>query len=291
MIKKIKEICIVIRATLKDYKHNKYHFTIRKAGGDEVDFANLRKYCHMLDKAMNNPHFERGHSGKIYIDAIELKNKLVTVYGEDPAFAWAFEILDRFEKAQKNGKPTLCTHKPRIYNQDEIAMFTDFIKNRTSCRNFKKQIIPYDVFKNIVSLAVDAPNGCCQQTTRFYITQDAEKISKISPNVAGLTNFTNVQCLVAVCADCSHYNLNDKNLQYVDAAFAAENFILAAQLYGVYGTICNFFHATFSHIHNVKKIYGMNDSENVILFIAIGYPTFIPEKPTRRNNETFFKIK
>jgi nitroreductase len=291
MIQKLKDLSIVIRTTLKDYKYNKYHFNIRKVGGDEVDFANLRKYCHMLDKAMNNPLFERGHSGKIYRDAVELKVKLVKVYGGDSAFTWACEILERFEKAQQEGKPALDTHEPRIYTQNEVTMFSDFMRTRTSCRSFKKKIIPADVIRNIVNIAVDAPNGCCQQTTRFYITQDEEKICKIASNVAGLTNFTNVQCLVAVCADCSHYNLNDKNLQYVDVSFASENFILAAQLYGVYGTICNFFHATLSQINEVKKIYEMNDSENVVLFMAIGYPAFIPEKPRRRSIETFLKIK
>lgn len=291
MIQKFKDLRAVVRATLKDYKYNKHHFAIRKAGGNEVDFANLRKYCHMLDKAMNNPHFEKGHSGMVYKDALALKNKLYSVYEGDAALTWACEILDRFEQAQQVGKPALDSHEPRVYSSEEVAKFSDFIRTRTSCRNFKKQAIPTDVIRDIVSLAVDAPNGCCQQSTRFYLTQDEEKIARIAPNVAGLTNFTNVQCLVAVCSDCSHYNLNDKNLQYVDASLAAENFVLAAQLYGVYGTMCNFFHASAIQINEVKEIYEMKDSENIVLFMAIGYPEFIPEKPARRDIETFLKCK
>ncbi len=288
MIQKYRDLREVLHATIVDYRYNKHHFAIRKEGSYEVDFANLRKYCHMLDKAMNNPKFEKGHSGKVYNDAIILKKKLQSVYEGDSAFAWACEILDRFEEAQHNGKPVLDSHKPRVYSEDEVMMFSDFIKTRTSCRNFKKQNIPSDVIRNIVCLAIDAPNGCCQQTVRFYLTQDEDKISKIAPNVAGLTNFTNVQCLVAVCADCSHYNLNDKCLQYVDASLAAENFILAAQLFGVYGTMCNFFHAKDVQKAEVKNIYGIKETENVVLFMAIGYPILVPEKPSRRNIETFY---
>lgn len=291
MIQKLKDLRMVLRATVKDYRYNKHHFAIRNAGGNEVDFANLRKLSHMLDKAMNNPRFEKGHSGKVYKDALALKTKLKAVYGSDSAFAWACEILERFEKAQLDGKPILDSHEPRQYNKDEVAMFSEFMRSRTSCRNFKKQSIPSNVIEEIVSLAIDAPNGCCQQTTRFYLTQDADRIARIAPNVAGLTNFTNVQCLVAVCSDCSHYNLNDKNLQYVDASLAAENFVLAAQLYGVYGTMCNFFHASAIQINEVKEIYEMKDSENIVLFMAIGYPEFIPEKPARRDIETFLKCK
>lgn len=288
MIQKFRNLREIIHVTIADYKYNKHHFAIRKARGNEVEFAELRKYCHMLDKAMNNPRFEKGHSGKVYKNALAMKNKLKSVYEGDSAFAWVCEIIDRFEKAQQVGIPSLDSHAPRVYSHEEVAMFSDFMRTRTSCRNFKKQNIPSNVIKNIVSLAIDAPNGCCQQTARFYLTQDTEKIARIAPNVAGLTNFTNVQCLVAVCADCSHYNLNDKYLQYVDASLAAENFILAAQLFGVYGTMCNFFHAKDVQKAEVKNIYGIKETENVVLFMAIGYPTLVPEKPSRRNIETFY---
>lgn len=291
MIQKLRNMRSIYQATMADYRYNKRHFIIRNNKSDEIDFANLRKLSHMLDKAMNNPRFEKGHSGKVYKDALALKTKLKAVYGSDSAFAWVCEILDRFEQAQLDGKPAINSHEPRAFSQEEITIFSEFIRNRTSCRCFRKQEIPASIIRNIVALAIDAPNGCCQQTVRFYLTQNKEKIARIAPNVAGLTNFTNVQCLVAVCSDCSHYNLNDKNLQYIDASLAAENFVLAAQLYGVYGTMCNFFHASAIQINEVKEIYEMKDSENIVLFMAIGYPEFIPEKPARRDIETFLKFK
>lgn len=288
MIQKLRNLRTIFHATMADLRYNQHHFAIRNCGSKDIEFANLRKYCHMLDKAMNNPRFERGHSGKVYKDALELKNRLKDTYKNDRAFLWACEIIERFEKAQQDGVPNIKKREPRVFSREEVSLYAEFIRNRTSCRCFKKQEIPSAVIRDIVTLAVDAPNGCCQQTVRLYLTQDADNISKIAPNVAGLTNFTNVQCLVAVCADCSHYNLNDKNLQYVDASLAAENFILAAQLYGVYGTMCNFFHASSDQIDIVKGIYGIKDKENIVLFMAIGYPYFVPEKPDRRNIETFY---
>ena len=165
-----------------------------------------------------------------------------------------------------------------------------FIYARTSCRNFKPIKIPATVIRDITEIAIDAPNGCCRQTVRYHITQDDENIKKIAPCIAGLTNFSNIQCLVSVSAESSFYSLIDKNLQYVDASLSAENFILGASLYGVYGTMCNFFHATENQIKICKEILHIPDSETIVMFIAMGYPTEIPEKPTRRNVESFYTV-
>ena len=43
----------------------------------ECQFANLRMYCHMLDKGLNNPCFERGRGESIYQKASELHRRLI----------------------------------------------------------------------------------------------------------------------------------------------------------------------------------------------------------------------
>lgn len=85
------------------------------------------------------------------------------------------------------------------------------------------------------------------------------------------------------------YNLVDKNLQYVDASLAAENFILAARLYGIYGTMCNFFHASIIEQKMVKENLDIAKTENIVMVIALGYPKTLPEKPIRCNVESFYK--
>ena len=41
---------------------------------------------------------------------------------------------------------------------------------------------------------------------------------------------------------------------------------------------------------SIFKTLKIKESENIVLFIVIGYPILIPEKPTRRNIQTFYKI-
>ena len=279
-----------LKETLKDYKYNCRHLKIRRESSLEKDFATLRMYCHMLDKAMNNPSFEKGHSMKVFERAKTLCFNLINKYQDDPAFKWTLEIIERFKNAQGTGVPKLVDVSARDYSLDERSFISDFIKSRISCRNFESNQIEENVLKEIVSLAVDAPNGCCRQTVRFHITQDAEIIHKIMPHVAGMTNFTNVPCVVFVCAESSFYDLIDKTLQYVDASLAAENFILASRLYGIYGTMCNFFHASEKDVADCKSLLHIKSSENVVMVIAMGYPQKLPEKPVRRDVESFYEI-
>ena len=238
----------------------------------------------MLDKGLNNPNFEAGHSLNIYREAKKLHKNLEPKFGNDKAFIWAGRIIKTFEEAQKTGLPKLESQHWYEYSEEERLQLSNFILRRTSCRNFIDKNISDEILEKIIYIAVDAPNGCCRQTTRYHV------IKSISKNIAGITNFNNIQGLAAVTAEASCYSLMDKNLQYVDAALSAENFILAASIYGIYGTMCNFFQATPSQVQNCKTLLSIPDSQNIVLFIAFGYPSVIPEKPQRQNIDTFYSI-
>lgn len=289
MIGYLRNLIVAVKQSMNDFKYNYKHIMAHSQETDEIKFSRLRMFCHMLDKGMNNIHFEKGHSMSVYKSAVELRNYLDSVFKNDSAFHWVDEIIERFEKAQADGKPALESREPIVYSKQQIEDYTRFITNRTSCRNFLEKKIPSDVIENIVRIAIDAPNGCCRQVVRYYITQDKEKIKQAVPHVAGITNFSNIQCMVCVASETSYYELVDKNLQFVDASLSAENFILGASLYGVYGTMCNFFQATEKDISLCKQIFEVGETERIVMFIAMGYPINIPQKPTRRNIKVFYK--
>lgn len=289
MIGFLRNFIVVVKQSMNDFKYNYKHVKAHSKENNEIKFSRLRMFCHMLDKGMNNIHFEKGHSLSVYNSAIGLRKQLGSVYKNDSAFQWVDDIIEKFEKAQVDGKPDLESREPVVYSKQQVDDYTSFITNRTSCRNFLEKRIPLDVIEDIVKIAIDAPNGCCRQVVRYHITQDKDKIKQVIPHVAGITNFSNIQCLVCVAAETSYYELIDKNLQFVDASLSAENFILGASLYGVYGTMCNFFHATEQEISICKQIFEVGETEGIVMFIAMGYPTSIPQKPLRRNVKVFYK--
>lgn len=289
MISVFKNFLIVLEQSIKDFKYNIKHVKNHSSGSNEILFSRLRMFCHMLDKGMNNVHFEKGHSMSVYKSAVNLRDQLEPFYKNDSSFTWVKEIIERFEKAQEEGKPKLESRITPVYTERQIEEYTSFIKNRTSCRNFLNKSIPAGVIEDIIKIAIDAPNGCCRQVVRYYITHNRDKIQQTIPHIAGITNFSNIPCLVCVAAETSYYELVDKNLQFVDASLSAENFILGASLYGVYGTMCNFFHADKNDIRICKELFQLKETENIVLFIALGYPVNIPEKPMRRNVNVFYE--
>ena len=274
------------------FKHFKAYLARTKNTKNELEcqFANLRMYCHMLDKGLNNPCFERGRGESIYKKASELHRRLKDFFKEDPAFIWAGNIINSYEAAQKNNFYERKNISFKTYSESEKKFISDFIASRTSCINFFSNKIPEDTLQKITSLAIDAPNGCCRQATKFYFSQNSKTINKVSPSIAGITNFSDIPCLVCVTAEANFYPPIDTNLQYIDAALAAENFILAARIHNVYGTMCNFFHATEKDINICKKEFDIPSSENIVLFIAIGFPAALPEKPVRRSLSHFFHV-
>ena len=98
-------IYIILKQTLKDLRYNYKHVMSHAKETSEIKYSMLRVYCHMLDKGMNNIHFERGHSLGFYKKAVQLRDELIPIYGNDNCFLWVKDIINRFEKAQENGKP------------------------------------------------------------------------------------------------------------------------------------------------------------------------------------------
>lgn len=277
--------------TWKDFRYNKKHLRLSSSPNPdpEKEYSDLRMYCHMLDKGLNNASFEPGHSLETLRKAKELAQRLRPLFGEDREFSWIEDIITRFEESQKSGSPSLLNSPAYKYSNQEIKDLTSFIKRRTSCRNFQDKKISDEIIQKITDIAVDAPNSCCRQTVRYYYTQDKNLINDISPKIAGLTNFTNVQCIVCVAAETSFYDLTDRNLRFIDASLSAENFLLGASLYGIYGTICNFFHANKSEVAFCKEKFKVKNTEDILFFIVIGYPSVIPQKPARRTLNVFYK--
>lgn len=289
-MKQLSLIKSAIKHTIRDYKYNLKHLQLHLSLSPEIEYSFLRMYCHMLDKGMNNANFESGHSQSVFKETQKLYEKLLPIYGNDREYEWIREILSRFEEAQKIGKPSLNNTEPYVYSSTDIENHINFIRRRTSCRNFLQKEIPNDIINKIVDIAIDAPNGCCRQVVRYYISQNKSIVKEAQSMIEGMTNFTNVQCLVCVAAEFSYYDIVDKNLRYIDSSLSAENFLLGASLFGVYGTICNFLHASDTEVSRCKKLFGVKDSEDIIMYIAIGYPTVIPEKPARRDLDVFYKI-
>jgi len=256
------------------------------ANTSEVKFTRLRTACHILDKGLNSTPFEKGHGMLIYREARKLLEEVKDRYQFDDAYLWAEKIVSNYEKAQRNSFD-IENCNPILFTVEERERLFNAIKARVSCRNFKKMSISDDVLKEIVKIAVDAPNGCCRQTVRYYVLQDTNQIEKCIPDIAGITCFSNIPCLVCVTSFSPAYDLIDRNLQYVDASLSLENFVLAARAYNIFTTICNVFHASSVQLRHLKETFCISEAETIVAVVAMGYSEMTPHKPVRMNVENF----
>jgi hypothetical protein len=257
--------------------HKKY------SNEQEVLFTQLRKNTHILDKGLNMDPFEKGHGKIIYQKCKQLQGKITNQrILEDKAYKWTAEIIQQYETAQQTGVVPTKNYEQTKYSDKEKADFYKIIKSRTSCRNFTNEIVPDDIWNEIIEIASDAPSGCCRQPSRYYIESDKEKIILLRKNIAGSTGFSSdIPYLICVTADLRAYELIDRILPYIDVSLSVENFLLGCTINNV-STVClNMQHASLQEQNNIKGILGIPDYEKIIIFIAAGKPKELPHKPIR----------
>ena len=273
MLTHIKADIVYLLSLIKNYQN------------EEVIFTHFRVHAHALDKGLHIVPFEKGHGKKLYQRSIDLKNKIKDKkFTEDPAFLWATSVVDKYERAQKEGifideedkiEPTSFTDKDK-------ADFYKIIKSRISCRNFAQEEIKDETWNEIIEIAADAPSGCCRHTERYYIENDSNKIKAIVPNILGASGFNEyIPYLICITADTRPYPIRERWMPYIDVSLSIQNFLLACTVNNIYSTLLNFQAATKTEIENVKKILNIPNYERIILFAAAGKAKKIPLKPAR----------
>ncbi len=283
LLKRIKQFKSILRYAYEDVIYstsflNDYNYD------EEVIFAKLRQHSHILDKGLHIIPFEKGHSKAVYQLCIGLRNKITNEdIKTDPAYKWANRVINDYERAQRVDDELFQDGTSiKVFSEKDKSEFYKVIKSRTSCRNFFDEIIPDYIWNEIINVAIDAPTGCCRQTTRFYIEKDCKKIHALCSNIAGATGFSgNIPYLICISSDTRPYSIKDRFLPYIDASLSIENFILACTVNNIHGVPLNWQHATRKQNSNVRKILNMPEYEKIILFIAAGKAIKLPIKPKR----------
>lgn len=268
------------------------HFEMGPHQDNYPNYSRLCTACHILDKGLHIREFEVGHSTRVYRQAKNLMAKIPVdaPFRQDEAFLWCTKVIELYEAAQKSQAVQL---PEVILNSDDMdrRIFDALAKSRVSCRDFLADEVPEQIWKEIVGLALCAPNSCCRQAVRYYIVHNSEIIQKLVPLVAGATGFNKmIPYLIFVTGDLRVYSSLDHRLPYIDAALSLDLFSLAARTRGILSTILNFEHATDQERKTVHSLLDIPDHERIIIISAAGKPNKVPAKPGRMSLERVIKI-
>lgn len=246
----------------------------------------LRKQAHILEKGLQIPDREPGHSKGQY----ELVKKLLSKSQCQETNSWANEIITLYERVQKSEdiSDAIYEDSPKaIINYD---VFSQFSKSRRSIRFFKNEKISNEVLSDIAELINWAPNSCNRQNTKIYATQDNEKIKRCMLLNGGATCMNIPSHFICITSDTRSYMLPvERDAAYIDASLAAHNFILGLHSYGIGSCVLNWTHASQEQNLILKNELDIPNNEVVIFNMVIGYPDrYIKPSSKKSSAESIF---
>lgn len=155
----------------------------------------------------------------------------------------------------------------------------EVIRNRCAVRNFKPDIIPDDILRNILEAARWAPSPFNTQPWEFIIIKDKETLKSIS-KYARYSGYLDAAPM-AIAVVVPHI---DNKFSWIEkigepkfaAAMAVQNMMLAAWELGIGTCWVSIEREKVSEILNVPKTHF------VLTVIPIGYPAAQPRKHEER---------
>ena len=148
--------------------------------------------------------------------------------------------------------------------------FGAFVRSRHSVRCFKDSIISREVIYDIVRDAMYCPSACNRQPFRVYFSENPDTVKRIikvgcEPFVApGMYD-----CLIVTCdrALLTPHELNDQ--EYINGGIFLGYLVLSIHAHGLGSCLFQFLQVN-ARQGNIRREFGMKDSEVISAFVGIG---------------------
>ncbi len=173
-----------------------------------------------------------------------------------------------------------------MINDDTYPQLLALIKERYSCRNYRKGVAPSrDELRALVDAARLAPSACNRQPWRFLVA-DADplrsEIAACYPRQWAADAGVFIVCLGE--HETAWHRADGKDHTDVDLSIAAEHICLAATAIGLATCwICNFDVDKLSHLLNLPA--GLE----AVAVLAVGYPAE-DQEPTPKKRKPLDEI-
>ncbi|MCM1543946.1 MAG: nitroreductase family protein [Ruminococcus sp.] len=164
----------------------------------------------------------------------------------------------------------------------------DCIETRRSIRKYKTQSVDRDVIRQLIECAILAPSWKNSQVARFYAA-DGEKKNELAACLPpyNQNNVKDAPVLIAATVvkgksgfepDGSYSTHLKDGFQFFDCALQIENLCLKAHELGLGTLIMGLYDEA-----KVRDFLKIDDSEEVVCIISLGYPDIEPKMPKRNS--------
>ena len=177
-------------------------------------------------------------------------------------------ILNDF--IEKNKLHNVVPRVIRIENINGYSQwnsYDDFVSQRHSVRNYKKEKVEDSLIRDIVKIAVKCPSACNRQPCKVYYTNNFEKIKDLRPDPVISKDIYN---FLIVTVNKSMFSLREVLQPWINGGIFIESLILAIHSKGL--GACLF--QQLKHTNNYEKLKitaDIPDNEDIVAVIGFGY--------------------
>ncbi|MCO6164229.1 nitroreductase family protein [Flavobacterium sp. NRK F7] len=272
----------------------KYSFKLSKTNSKQNKVASLTKNYHIVEKGLALPHTRTEFGQQKIIKLIQDATLFIEEYGNESLILAIKNCLSEYYEFNKRSGVNLDTDYFRTIaifistefseekiggtktiTKEEIANatnfdFENFIKARSSIRDFDISELDVEKVEKAIDLARFTPSVCNRQSWKAHLFTKKKDVLKVLAFQNGHGGFKEViQGVIVVTTDIRMFTKLETNQVFVDGGLFAMNVINALHFYGI-GTCPLNTCMPFVDEKKLKRTAKIEESERVIMMIAIG---------------------
>jgi nitroreductase len=248
----------------------------------------LRKYGHMVDKGLQSPRREAGHSLPVasrLTELLDLKER------ECESSQWAKHILGLHSDLQNHDIDKHTYANFNFVKESPLGseQLLAFIKERRTLRHFSPDDFPDIIDLNkILSTSVWAPSSCNRQTIVNYFTVNPALVDQCTKQNKGATSISGKHAFVSVCYDTRSYHLPQESLTgMVDASLGFQNALLMTHALGLGACVLNWSHADKDENTRLRALLNIPEYCEIAFNVIIGIPHGGAPAPGKKNTTEY----
>lgn len=250
---------------------------------------NLKK--EIIIKNINFSQIKIGY--QIMCSYYEIHKKLeldISDYFSEDDYLFYKSVLN--EKYTKNFSGTIDYTKDKFYQSNDNN-FESFSFSRKSIRSFTGEKIPFELIKEALKLASNAPSVCNRQSSKVYLLENKHTINNVLRIQGGFGGYTeNVNQLLILTVDRNYfYSVGERNQMFIDGGIFLMNLLYALHFYRIANCPANW-GKIIQEEKLLTEFINLPDSEKIICMIPIGIAedNFRVTLSQRRGIDEFFRI-
>lgn len=156
----------------------------------------------------------------------------------------------------------------KVYNSEKN--FRQLFMERFSVRSYGDAPVDMSAIDEAIEISLKAPSVCNRQSSRVWVMTEATQIADTLRVQGGFTGYPAPPVLLAVTSNLSGFvHVSERNQPFIDGGTFSMALLLALEYVGLAACPLN---AMFDPTRDrkIRKVVGIGDSENIIMFIAVG---------------------